>query len=60
MHSSGLDPGLGSSASGLVLTEHLQEEDKIRVLDTQLFDGHPNPNDVINTIFEIHIISENL
>ena len=32
IHSLGVDPGFGSSASGLVLTEHLKEENKIRVL----------------------------
>lgn len=60
IHSLGVDPGFGSSASGLVLTEHLKEEDKIRVLDAQLFDGHPNPNDIINTIFEYHRKYHNL
>ena len=32
MHSLGLDPSFGSSAFGIVLTEHLKEEGKIRVL----------------------------
>ena len=32
IHSLGVDPAFGSSAFGLVLTEHLKEENKIRVL----------------------------
>ncbi len=60
IHSLGVDPGFGSSASGLVLTEHLQEEDKIRVLYSEQFDGHPNPEDIVNRIFDFHRTYHNL
>ena len=50
----GVDPAFGSSAFGLVLTEHLQEEDKIIVLYAEQFENHPDPNDMINRIFDIH------
>jgi hypothetical protein len=46
IHSLGVDPAFGSSAFGLVLTEHLQEEDKIRVLYAEQFENHPDPNDM--------------
>jgi hypothetical protein len=60
IHSLGVDPAFGSSAFGLVLTEHLKEEDKIRVLYAEQFENHPDPNDMINRIFEIHRQYHNL
>jgi hypothetical protein len=60
IHSLGVDPAFGSSSFGLVLTEHLQEEDKIRVLYAEQFDNHPDPNDMVNRIFEIHRKYHNL
>ena len=50
----GVDPGFGSSATALVLTEHIKEEDKIIVRYAEQFENHPDPNDMINRIFEIH------
>jgi hypothetical protein len=44
----------------LVLTEHLKEEDKIRVLYAEQFENHPDPNDMVNRIFEIHRQYHNL
>jgi hypothetical protein len=60
IHSLGVDPAFGSSAFGLVLTEHLKEEDKIRVLYAEQFENHPDPNDMIDRIFEIHRKYHNL
>ena len=60
IHSLGVDPAFGSSAFGLVLTEHLKEEDKIRVLYAEQFENHPDPNDMIERIFEIHRQYHNL
>jgi hypothetical protein len=53
IHSLGVDPAFGSSAFRLVLTEHLKEEDKIRVLYAEQFENHPDPNEMIDRIFEI-------
>ena len=53
LHSIGLDPGYGSSKTAIVLTEHLKEEDKIRILYAEEFD-HPNPTDIVNIIFDLH------
>ena len=54
IHSLGIDPAFGSSAFGMVLTEHLPERDIIRVLSAEQYDNHPNPQDMIDRIFEIH------
>ena len=54
IHSLGIDPGFGSSDTALVLTEHLQEHDIIRVLSAEVFTDHPNPQDIVDRIFDIH------
>jgi hypothetical protein len=54
IHSLGVDPAFGSSAFGFCLTEHIPEHDIIRVLYAEQFDNHPDPNDMIDRIFEIH------
>ena len=54
IHSLGCDPAWGSSAFGLVLTEHIPERDLIRVIYCEQFDNHPNIQDMIDRIFEIH------
>lgn len=54
IHSLGVDPAFGSSASALVLTEHLKEEDQIGVLYAEEFPDHPNPQDIVDKVFEIH------
>ena len=56
----GVDPAFGSSAFGLVLTEHIKEQDKIIVRYAEQFENHPDPNDMINRIFEIHRQYHNL
>jgi hypothetical protein len=53
MHGCGIDPGFGSSKTAIVLTEHLKEEGKIRVLFAEEYD-HPNPEDIANICFDIH------
>jgi hypothetical protein len=53
----GIDPGFGSSATALVLTEYLKEYDTIRVLYAEQFGGdgtHPDPQMIIDKIFDIH------
>lgn len=60
IHSLGVDPAFGSSAFELVLTEHIPEHDVIRVLYAEQFDNHPNPQDMIDRIFEIHRHYHNL
>ena len=54
IHSLGVDPAFGSSAFALILTEHIPERDIIRVLLAEQYENHPDPNDMINRIFEIH------
>jgi hypothetical protein len=39
-----------------VLTVHLKEEDKIRVLYAEQFENHPDPQDMINLTFIDSII----
>jgi hypothetical protein len=56
IHSLGIDPGFGSSATALVLTE-LTERDVIRVLYAEQFGGdgtHPDPQSIIDRVFEFH------
>ena len=50
----GIDSGFGSSATGIVLTEFIKEEDKIRVLYAEQFKDHPDPQMIIDKIFEFH------
>ena len=38
----------------------MKEENKIRVLYSEQFEDHPDPNDMINRIFEIHKQYHNL
>ena len=60
IHSLGCDSAWSSSAFGLVLTEHIPEHDIIRVLYAEQFDNHPNPQDMIDRIFDIHRQYHNL
>lgn len=53
LHSCGIDPGFGSSKTAIVLTEHLKEEDVIRVIYAQEFD-RPNPEEIANLCFDLH------
>jgi hypothetical protein len=52
--SCGLDPAFGSSSTGIVITGHLRDQNKIRVIYSEAFDNHPDPNDIIDRIFEFH------
>ena len=54
IHSLGCDPAWGSSAFGLVLTEHVPEHDIIRVLYAEQFENHPDPSAMVEHIFDIH------
>ena len=58
IHSLGINPGFGSSATALVLTEHLQEHHTIRVLYAEQIwrrrSIHPDPQMIIDKIFDIH------
>jgi len=43
LKSVGLDPGFSSSATGIVVLEHIKDEDKIRVIESHLIEkGDPN------------------
>ena len=50
----GVDPGFGSSATALVPTEFIKERNIIRVLSAEEYTDHPNPQDIIDKIFDIH------
>jgi hypothetical protein len=52
--SCGFDSGFGSSATRIVLTEFIKEEDKIRVLYAEQFKDHPDPQMIVDKIFEFH------
>ena len=60
IHSLGIDPGFGSSATSIVLTEHLTEQNKIRVIYAEQFDSHPNQEDIIDFVFQLHQQYHNL
>jgi hypothetical protein len=59
IHSLGVDPAFGSSSFALVLTE-LTEHNIIKVLSAEEYNDHPNPNDMVERIFEIHRKFHNL
>ena len=53
----GVDPGFGASSTALVLTELIRESpynNTIRVLAAEEYTDHPNPQDIIDRIFELH------
>ena len=54
IHSLGVDPAFGSSAFGMVLTELVPEHNIIRVLSAEQYDNHPNPQNMIDKIFDLH------
>ena len=55
MKSVGIDPGFSSSSTGIVVLEHVKDNDKhvIRVVDSILLDK-PDPNAVVNLCWEIY------
>ena len=54
IHSIGVDPGFSSSSTGIVVTEFLQEEKKIRVVYAEAFE-RANPTDLVNLIFKLYL-----
>jgi hypothetical protein len=42
------------AVTGIVLTEFIKEEDKIRVLYAEQFEDHPDPQMILDKIFEFH------
>jgi len=51
----GIDPGVSSSSTGIVVTEHIKTdegEDKIRVIDCHLIDKG-DPNEIVNLCWDI-------
>jgi hypothetical protein len=55
LKSVGIDPGFSSSSTGIVILEHIKDNDKhvIRVVDSILLDK-PDPNAVVNLCWEIY------
>jgi hypothetical protein len=53
LHACGVDPGFGSSRTAIVLTEHLKEQEKIRVIYAEEFD-RPNPESIADLCFDLH------
>jgi len=59
VHTLGIDPGFSSSRTSLVLTEHMEEKDKIRILYSEELEGHPNPSDIVKKVFKIVTDTQN-
>jgi hypothetical protein len=59
VHTLGIDPGFSSSRTALVLTEHMEEHDKIRILYSEELEGHPNPSDIVKKVFDIVTTTQN-
>ena len=55
----GFDPGFSSSRTSLVLTEHMEEHDKIRIIYSEELVGHPNPSDIVQKVFKIVTETQN-
>jgi hypothetical protein len=54
IHSIGVDPGFGSSATAVVATEWLNEESKARVIFSEAYD-HADPQTITNLIFKLYL-----
>jgi hypothetical protein len=52
LKSVGLDPGFSSSATGIVVLEHIKDEDKIRVIESHLIEKG-DPNQIVNLCWSI-------
>jgi hypothetical protein len=60
VHSLGLDVAFGSSnRTALVLTEHMEEHDKIRILYSEDIEGFPDPSDIVKKVFKIVTETQN-
>jgi hypothetical protein len=53
LHACGVDPGFGSSSTAIVLTEHLKEQDCIRVIYAEEF-NRPDMEAIADICFNIH------
>jgi hypothetical protein len=53
IHSIGVDPGFSSSATGIVATEFLKEESKIRIIYAEQFEKS-DPQYLVNLIFNLY------
>ena len=52
-HSLGIDPGFSTSRSPLVLVEHLEEFDKLRVIYSEELEGHPSHDQIVKEVWKI-------
>src|SRR4029078_92420 len=52
LKSIGIDPGFSSSATGIVVLEHIKDEDKIRVIESYLIEKG-DPNQIVNLCWSI-------
>jgi hypothetical protein len=53
LHCVGIDPGFGSSNTGIVITEHLRDPDIVRVIYAEEFEK-ANPQDIIDLCYGFH------
>jgi hypothetical protein len=53
LHIVGIDPGFGSSNTGIVITEHLKDPEVIRVIYSEEFEK-ANLQDIIDLCYEFH------
>jgi hypothetical protein len=52
LKSVGIDPGFSSSATGIVVLEHIKDEDKIRVIESHLIEKG-DPNKIVRLCWDI-------
>ena len=52
LKSVGLDPGFSSSGTGIVVLEHIKDEDKIRVIESHLIE-RGDPNQIVNLCWDV-------
>jgi hypothetical protein len=53
LHCVGIDPGFGSSNTGIVITEHLKNPDVVRVIYAEEFEK-ANPQDIVDLCYDFH------
>jgi hypothetical protein len=53
LHIVGIDPGFGSSNTGIVITEHLKNPDIVRVLFAEEYEK-ANPQDIVDLCYDFH------
>lgn len=53
LHCVGIDPGFGSSNTGIVITEHLKNPDIVRVIYAEEFEK-ANPQDIVDLCYDFH------